>query len=121
MGGSMEKMKHLNQLDMRQQLLVVTMEECGELVQACSKILRRRELYGDTKYIKNLKEEIGDVYCMIKLMQEHDVVSWEELEERDKVKREKLKKWSDLISENKDQLWLNGYKEWLNEDTDNGS
>ena len=94
----MEKeMNQLNELDARQQLMVVTMEECGELVQACSKILRRRELYGDTKYINNLKEEIGDVYCMIKLMQEWDIVSWEELEERDLVKREKLKKWSELI------------------------
>ena len=92
-------MNQLNKLDSRQQLLVVTMEECGELVQACSKILRRRELYGDSKYINNLKEEIGDVYSMIKLMQEHDVVSWEELEERDKIKREKLSKWSNLISE----------------------
>ena len=90
-------MNQLNELDARQQLMVVTMEECGELVQACSKILRRRELYGDTKYINNLKEEIGDVYCMIKLMQEWDIVSWEELEERDLVKREKLKKWSELI------------------------
>tara|TARA_R100000455_G_C6173979_1_gene54337 strand:+ start:249 stop:545 length:297 start_codon:yes stop_codon:yes gene_type:complete len=96
----MEKeMSQMNKLDARQQLLVVTMEECGELVQACSKILRRQELYGDTKYISNLKEEIGDVYCMIKLMQEWDVVSWDELEERDKVKRAKLSKWSNLISE----------------------
>ena len=92
-------MSQMNELDSRQQLLVVTMEECGELVQACSKILRRQELYGDTKYISNLKEEIGDVYSMIKLMQEWDVVSWEELEERDKVKRAKLSKWSNLISE----------------------
>ena len=90
-------MSQMNKLDARQQLLVVTMEECGELVQACSKILRRQELYGDSKYIQNLKEEIGDVYSMIKLMQEWDVVSWEELEERDKIKREKLKKWSELI------------------------
>ena len=79
-------MEQMNKLDSRQQLLVVTMEECGELVQACSKILRRQELYGDSKYIQNLKEEIGDVYSMIKLMQECDVVSWEELEER--MKRE---------------------------------
>ena len=28
-------------LDARQQLLIVTMEECGELVQACSKALMR--------------------------------------------------------------------------------
>jgi len=96
----MEKeMKHLSELDPRQQLMVVTMEECGELVQACSKILRRQELYSDSKYVQNLKEEIGDVYCMIKLMQEWDVVSWEELEKRDELKRNKLKKWSGLISE----------------------
>ena len=92
-------MEQMNKLDGRQQLMVVTMEECGELVQACSKILRRQELYADTKYVQNLKAEIGDVYCMIKLMQEWDVVSWDELEERDKVKRAKLSKWSNLISE----------------------
>ena len=79
------------------QLMVITMEECGELVQACSKILRRQELYADTKYVQNLKDEIGDVYTMLKLMVEHDVVSWDELEKRDEYKRQKLKKWSDLI------------------------
>ena len=36
-------MSQMNKLDQRQQLMVVTMEECGELVQACSKILRRQE------------------------------------------------------------------------------
>ena len=84
-------------LNSHQQLFVITMEECGELVQACSKILRRQELYADTKYVQNLKDEIGDVYTMLKLMVEHDVVSWDELEKRDEYKREKLKKWSDLI------------------------
>ena len=90
-------MSQMNKLDQRQQLMVVTMEECGELVQACSKILRRKELYEDTKEGKNLKDEIGDVYTMLKLMVEHDVVSWDELEKRDEFKRQKLKKWSDLI------------------------
>ena len=90
-------MSQMNKLDQRQQLMVVTMEECGELVQACSKILRRQELYADTKYVQNLKDEIGYVYNMLKLMVEHDVVSWDELEERNNFKREKLKKWSDLI------------------------
>ena len=42
-------MSQMNKLDHRQQLMVVTMEECGELVQSCSKILRRQELYADTK------------------------------------------------------------------------
>lgn len=84
----------------RQQLLVVTAEECGELVQACSKLLRRRELYGDGEYVENLKDELGDVYTMIDLMVEWDVVSWTELEDRREVKRKKLSKWSDLVDGN---------------------
>ena len=83
----------MNKLEGRQQLLVITMEECGELIQACSKALRKQDLFGQ----QNLKDEIGDVYTMINLMVEHDVVSWEELEKRNEYKREKLKKWSDLI------------------------
>ena len=87
----------MNKLEGRQQLLVITMEECGELVQACSKILRRQELYADTKYVQNLKDEIGDVYTMINLLVEHDVVSWTDLEERVNYKKIKLKQWSDIV------------------------
>ena len=55
----------MNKLDARQELLIITMEECGELIQACSKLLRRNELYGNTMEIANLKTEISDVMCMI--------------------------------------------------------
>ena len=90
--------KQMNALDARQQLLIVTMEECGELIQSCSKLLRRATLYDeDCKYVNNLKEELGDVYTMISLMTEWDVVSWTEIEERMKLKRKKLSKWSELI------------------------
>ena len=89
----------MRELDTRQQLLVVTMEECGELIQSCSKLLRRAELYSDGQYVKNLKEELGDVYAMIDLFVEHDVVSWTELEERRNVKRNKLSRWSDLCQD----------------------
>ena len=89
----------MKELDTRQQLLVVTMEECGELVQSCSKLLRRAELYSDGEYVQNLKEELGDVYAMIDLFVEHDVVSWTELEERRNVKRKKLSRWSDLCQD----------------------
>ena len=84
----------MNKLDGRQQLLVLMMEECGELIQECSKCLRKQELFD----MENLKKEIGDVYTMIELMHEWDVVSWTEIEERVKEKREKLSKWSDLIT-----------------------
>ena len=73
------------------------MEECGELVQACSKALRRGELYENSDSQQNLKEEVGDVYTMIDLLVEWDVLSWDEIEARRNKKREKLKRWSDLI------------------------
>ena len=78
----------MRELDARQQLLVVTMEECGELIQSCSKLLRRIN-YSDGQYVQNLKDELGDVYAMIDLFVEWDVVSWTEIEERRNVKRER--------------------------------
>jgi NTP pyrophosphatase (non-canonical NTP hydrolase) len=83
----------MNKLEGRQQLLVITMEECGELIQACSKALRKQDLFGQ----QNLKDEIGDVYAMINLLVEHDVVGWTDLEERVNYKKIKLKQWSDII------------------------
>ena len=38
-------MSQMKKLDARQELLVITMEECGELIHACSKALRRGEMY----------------------------------------------------------------------------
>jgi len=75
------------------QLMVITMEECGELTQACSKAIRK-DNHRDNK---SLKEEIGDVYAMIQLMVEFDIVSWDELDKRVQVKRNKLARWSELI------------------------
>ena len=43
------------------------------------------------------KEKIGDVQCMIELLQEYDYILYTEIEERIKVKRAKLSEWSDLI------------------------
>ena len=75
-------------------------EECAELTQVCMKIVR----FGieNNKY-KNkrewLIEEAGDVLCMIKLLSENDLVTWEELEERANYKKNKLKKWSSIVNE----------------------
>ena len=92
-----ENNKNMKPLDARQELLVITMEEWGELIQACSKALRRGELYTNSDSEQQLKQEIADVYCMIELMQDWDILSWEEIERGVERKREKLKKWSKLI------------------------
>ena len=68
--------------DVLLQLMVITMEECGELVQACSKAIRK-DNHRDNQL---LKEEIGDVYAMIQLLVKFDIVSWDELVPTDNVK-----------------------------------
>ena len=79
-----------------QQLMVITMEECGELTQACSKVIRTKE---DTKYVRNLQDEIGDVMCMIEILKMSGFVDDKQIEDRMKVKKEKLMKWSLLFAE----------------------
>ena len=94
-------MSEMNKLDERQQLLVILMEECGELIQECSKNLRRGELFDKPDF----KKEVGDVYAMIELLVEWDVLSWDEIENRRDEKRKKLSVWSDLISDSESRLY----------------
>lgn len=82
-------------MDARTQLMIIMMEECGELIQACSKALRKDD-YDDNK---NLTEEVGDVFTMMEIMHDFDIISWNDIDERVKVKRKKLSKWSDLVME----------------------
>ena len=79
-------------MDKLQELLTITMEECGELIQACSKAIRCDD-YRDNK---KLIQEIADVYCMIELIHEYDLVSWDEIDAGVLKKIERLKKWSSL-------------------------
>jgi NTP pyrophosphatase (non-canonical NTP hydrolase) len=76
-----------------QELLTITMEECGELIQACSKAIRCDDYHDNKKLI----EEIGDVQCMIDLLHEYDLISYTDIENRVIKKYDKLKKWSNLI------------------------
>lgn len=81
-----------------QQLMVITSEECGELIQVCSKIMRKYKNAGqvDKEWRQKLLEEVGDVYCMIDLLLEHGLIDEEAVYNRSQVKREKLKKWSTI-------------------------
>ena len=87
----------MQKLDKEQELLTITMEECGELIQCCSKAMRRWELFKNSDSEISLKEEIGDVYTMISLLVENNVVTWNEIKDREKIKRKKLEQWSGLI------------------------
>ncbi len=87
------------------ELMVITMEECGELIQACSKAMRTREYSS-----QQLTEEVGDVMCMVGLLLEYGLIDEEEVEERVKVKLAKLAKWSYLVED------TDKYKEIRNDD-----
>ena len=79
--------------DQLQELMTITMEECGELIQQCSKAIRC-DNYRDNE---KLTEEVGDVMCMLELLHEYDLISWEDVYERVEVKKKKLKRWSNLL------------------------
>ena len=82
-----------DKLNWRNELLVITSEEASEVSKVVSKILR----YGmQPKDQKSLIEEIGDMQCMIDLIVEHKLITKTQIKNRIKVKRKKLKKWSNL-------------------------
>ena len=80
-------------LNWRNELLVITSEEASEIIKVVSKILR----YGmQPKDQTALIEEIGDMQCMIDLIVEHKLITKTQIKNRIKTKRKKLEKWSNL-------------------------
>lgn len=78
--------------DKVKEALVITQEECAEVIQVISKIFR----FGLDENDHRLEDEIGDVLCMIELLVNLGVVRPDKLELGKRVKSEKLKKWSKL-------------------------
>ena len=79
-----------------EEMLVITMEECGELIQACSKMIRSK---GKTKYLRDLQDEVGDVMTMIEIMKISGLVTDEQIADRMEEKKQKLMKWSILFDD----------------------
>ena len=84
------------------EVMDILQEECAEVIQAVSKISRfglDNLKPGKPKTNReHLEEELGDLYAMIEILQELDVVSWANIEQAAEAKREKLKKWSNIFS-----------------------
>jgi len=82
-----------------QQLMIITAEECGELTQRCSKIIRKYATIEEIEEEQRQKfvDEAGDVLCMLELLVAHKITTWEELRHRVSVKQDKLKTWSNLV------------------------
>ena len=94
-GMAMELKDKQKMKDKLQELMTITMEECGELIQECSKAIRCDNYYDNEK----LTKEVGDVMCMLELMHKYDLISWNDVDKRVDKKMNKLKKWSGLIED----------------------
>ena len=82
-----------------QELMVLTMEECGELTQRCSKIIRKFDTLDEITEDQRVKllEEVGDVCSLIALMVDCGLLTRQEIDARIETKRNKLEQWSMLI------------------------
>lgn len=83
------------------EVMDILQEECAEVIQAVSKIRRfgiDNHKPGKPKTNReHLEEELGDLYAMINILQELDIVSWTNIERAAEAKREKLKTWSTIF------------------------
>jgi NTP pyrophosphatase (non-canonical NTP hydrolase) len=89
-----------NMNSQEREVMNILSEECAEVIQAISKCHR----FGIDNYKpgkpktnrEHLEEELGDLYAMIEILQQMDVVSWTNIERAAEAKREKLKQWSTI-------------------------
>jgi hypothetical protein len=92
-------------MNKEQEILTITAEECGEVIQAISKIVRfGKDSYNpkDRKKVTNaahLVSELGDLLACVRILHEIGLVGEDELMEAAEYKFEKLKKYSNLFNE----------------------
>lgn len=83
----------------QREILVITQEECAEVIQEISKIFR----FGIDKQHKDgmlhqekLEQEIGDLLCMINLLTSHGLIRPDLVSKAVENKANKLKQWSKI-------------------------
>lgn len=87
--------------DRQQEILLIAQEECAEVSQAISKIFRfgLDDNYNGKTNRERLEEEVGDLVCMIELMQKHGLLDPEFLRQATRTKYSKLERWSTIFEE----------------------
>ncbi len=80
-------------IDEKEELLVIFMEECAEASVEASKVIR----FGrNDEEVGSLAREVGDLMCMINLLEEYGLINRNQINQYALAKKEKLKKWSNL-------------------------
>lgn len=78
----------------KDELLTVFMEECAEAIVEASKLIR----FGSQTLteVHKMEVEVGDVLCMVDLLEQYGIIDLEQVITHVEAKREKLKTWSNL-------------------------
>lgn len=76
------------------EILTILMEECAEVIQACTKIKR----FGADDNVNALAKELGDLQCMINLVYEFGVLDNDSREFFVEQKRNKLHQFSFIFN-----------------------
>ena len=80
-------------MDNKTEVLVILMEECAEVIQEASKLIRFPE-----NNTSQLIKELGDLQCMISLATNHFDIDPVEIAVQIGKKRRKLEEYSSLFS-----------------------
>jgi NTP pyrophosphatase (non-canonical NTP hydrolase) len=82
------------------ELFLLAMEECAEVQQCLSKVLRFGidNSYNGVTNKEHLETEFGDLLFLFTLMKERGIIDSEAVEAASKAKGEKLKRWSTLFN-----------------------
>lgn len=92
-------MVEMNDID--KEILLITQEECAEVIQAISKVFRfgMVDTHNGQTNREHLEEEIGDLMCMIDILIDSGIVSEAAVMTAKNEKLNKLKVWSGIFKE----------------------
>lgn len=87
--------------DKDKEAMMILAEECAEVIQAVSKIVRFGidNTWNGKTARQDLENEIGDVIAMIGILYERRLIRESKVMEAELIKIQKLHKWSTLFNE----------------------
>lgn len=87
--------------EVEKEVMLITQEECAEVIQAISKVFRfgMDDVHPTTNKSNkdSLEEEVGDLMCMLQLMMEKGIIDETKVYTASVHKRIKLEKWSSIF------------------------
>lgn len=82
------------------EIMAITQEECAEVIQAISKIFRfgMGSSYKGITNKEHLEEEMGDLHCMLDLIETFANVDKKQIERAKIAKKQKLEQYSNIFT-----------------------